>query len=72
MMNTAIDSLLTTDEKAVFQLFELIAEAEKYELWTDNDSYIIMQSELAAFGRRRKEHYDTGKFFARVWKNRVY
>ena len=43
-MNRVIDSLLTTDERAVFQLFELITEAEKYESWTDNDSYIIMQS----------------------------
>lgn len=43
-MDKVIDRLLTTDEKAVFQLFELITEAEKHELWTDNDSYIIAQS----------------------------
>lgn len=30
--------------RAVFQLFELISEAPKYELWTDNKSYIMMQS----------------------------
>lgn len=36
--------LIKGKNRAVFQLFELISEAPKYELWTDNKSYIMMQS----------------------------
>lgn len=44
-MNQVAKSLLSEDEKAVFQLFELITKVEGYKQWTDQKSYLMMQSD---------------------------
>lgn len=44
-MDQIAERLLSEDEKTVFQLFELIASAENYEQWTDNENYLMMQSD---------------------------